>query len=181
VRALALLLVSAGCNTPYLAWTPREPLAARRGRVAIAVEDRRERPGELGVAYGFGGVPEIVRVDATEPRMRLARLAMEALYTSGLSPRDPAGIPTARLALALDELRCDGRHFRAHATIVLSWTVLAPDGTQRTAPVKLTLSGKGHGCGDAFHDVLDQVLDELAAALVEGPAHDAAIGPADPV
>jgi hypothetical protein len=181
VRALALVLLAAGCNAPYLTWTPREPLAARRGQVSIAVEDHRAQPGELGVAYGFGGVPVEVRVDDTEPRARLLRLATEALYTSGLSPRDPAGIPSARLALALDELRCEGTRYRAHATISLSWNVLAPDGTQRTAPAHLTLRGKGHGCGDAFHDVLDQVLDELAAALVEGPAHDAAIGPADPV
>ena len=166
----------ASCERPYLTWTPREPLSARRGRVAIAVEDHRPDRGSLGRVFGWGGVPREIAVGSDHVRERIERLAKEATVTAGLGRGQPAEPPTARLRLDVDALGCDGLGARAHATLSVRLSIAAPDGAPRLAPTVIDTRGDGRGCQAAFEGALDLLLDELAARLVDGPAHDAALG-----
>ena len=174
MKLLLLFALAAGCNRPYLTWTQREPLAARRGHVAVAVDDHRA--GSLGTGYGFAGVPRDVEVPRDEPRARLDRLVTEALYTAGLGLPDPTLALTARVRLGVETLACDGRKLRAKSTVAVVFSVEDPAGATQVGPERIELSGAGRGCEDAYADSLDRLFDELAARLVEGPAHQAALG-----
>ena len=179
-RALFVLVLAgctrvlAGCNRPYLTWTLREPLASRRGHVAVAVDDHRA--GSLGTAYGFAGVLLDVNIPPDEPRFRLERLVSEALYTAGLGLADPARASTARVRLGIEALTCDGKHLHARSTVVVAFVVEDLAGAPVVGPEHIELSGSGRGCQDAYSESLDRLFDELAARLVEGPAHEAALG-----
>ena len=164
----------AGCNRPYLAWSQREPLASRRGHVAVVVDDHRT--GSLGTAYGFAGVPLAVEVSPDEPRARLERLVSEALFTAGLGLADPARASTARVRLGIEALTCDGKHLYARSTVVVTFAVEDLAGAPVVGPERIELPGSGRGCQAAYSDSLDRLFDELGARLVEGPAHEAALG-----
>lgn len=168
----------AGCNPPYLTWAQREPLAARRGHVIVSIEDHRS--GSLGTAYGFAGVPLAVELAPDEPRARLERLVSEALYTAGLGlaapSYGPARTPTARVRLGIEAMTCDGKHLRARSTVAVAFSVEDLAGATIVGPERIELAGNGRGCQDAYRESLDRLFDELAARLVEGPAHQAALG-----
>lgn len=173
---LLSLLPLGACNRPYFVWSPREPLASRHGRVALAVDDRR--PGDHGIVgrgFGIGGIPEDVRVADAEPHDRLQRLLVEATLTAGIGIADVAEPPTARVSLALDALACDGATLAARADIRVTLAIAGADGTPRLAPETFALVGKGRGCRLAYYEAFDRLLDELAARLVEGPVHDAVL------
>lgn len=177
-RAVALVAVLASlgpaCARPYLRWTPREPLTARRGKLAILVDDvRTGDPRVLGRAYGFGGVPRDVILDEGEVATRLGQLGREAATTAGLGLASTGEAPDARIQLRLEVLRCDGRGRTARAELALAWAITGPDGTPRTDAMRVDAKGSGSGCELAVRDVLDQLLDELAAKLVSGPSHEA--------
>jgi hypothetical protein len=177
VVVLCVALGMSGCERPYLIWTPREPLSARRGQVAISVEDHRAARGSLGRAFGWGGVPREIIVADDHVRDRLERLAKEATITAGLGLLQPAQPPTARLRLDVDTLDCDGTGRRAHAALAVRMTIVSPaDGNARFGPQLIDARAEGRGCQAALAGALDVLLDELAARLVEGPAHEAALG-----
>jgi hypothetical protein len=77
----------------------------------------------------------------------------------------------------LEALRCDGLTRRARASLSVKWAILDPDGAPRTDAMSFSASGTGPGCERALGDALDQLLDELAAKLVEGPVREAVLGP----
>jgi len=173
--ATSVLLV--GCERPYLTWTPREPLSARRGKVSIAVEDHREGDKRaLGRAFGWGGVPREILVADDHVRERIERLAKEATITAGLGLPAPAEEPTSRLHIEIDALFCDGLTMNARATLSVRFSITTPEGVVRFPTQLIDARGKGHGCQAALALALDELLDELAARLVDGPAHDAALG-----
>jgi hypothetical protein len=168
----------AACEPPYLTWTPREPLAARRGHVAVSVEDRR--PGDLaklGRAFGWAGAPRDILVDRDHVRARIERLTKEATVTAGLGLWTPAEAPSARLRVSVDALSCDGTRLDAHATLLVHYSIHDADGSQRLAPQTVTTTSNGHGCELAFEHALDTLMDELSSAFVEGPVHDALVPP----
>jgi hypothetical protein len=173
VVTLGLLM---GCERPYLIWTPREPLSARRGSVAVSVEDHRADTASLGRAFGWGGVPRDIVVRPDHVRERFERLAKEATITAGLGLVQPAEVPTARLKLDVDALDCDGVGRRAKATLSVRLSIAAADSSPKLAAQVIAAQGEGSGCQTALAVALDVLLDELASRLVEGPAHDAAIG-----
>ena len=175
--ALTAILGLAACERSYLTWTPREPLSARRGRVSVAVEDHRAGDKRaLGRAFGWGGVPRDILVDGDHVRARIERLAKEATVTAGLGLPAPAEEPTSRLHLDIDALSCDGLDLTARATLSVRFSITTPEDEPRLPTQVIDARGKGHGCQDALGVALDVLLDELAARLVEGPAHDAALG-----
>ncbi len=161
------------CERPYLTWTPREPLSARHGRVAVAVDDRRADRALLGHAFGWGGTPREILADRDHARARVERLTKEALVTAGVGLFTPGEPPTARLAVEIDAMACEGLGRAARADVALRLTVRAADGTARLAAQAIAARGEGRGCQAAFEKALDEVLDELGARFVEGATHEA--------
>ncbi len=178
----ALTLATVGCSRPYFTWSPREPLASRRGRVAISVDDARQGDHEIvGRAFGVGGIPEDVRVGANEPSERLRRLLTEASLTAGIGLADPAETPSARVSLRLATMMCHGETSKAQAALQVIFTITDAGGSPRLAPETIALTGKSRGCKDAYYELFDHLLDEVAARLVEGPAHEAVLQPPEPI
>jgi len=175
-RALAFAALLAACSRPYLTWTPREPLSARRGHVQVVVEDRRVDRALLGRAFVWGGAPVEIRVRGDEVQSRVERLAKEAVVTAGLGLGATAEPPTGRLLVDVDALECDGSSWHARASLSVRASVTAPDGTTRVRPIVIDGKGEGSGCQLAHSGALDVLLDELAARLFEGPMHDAVLG-----
>jgi hypothetical protein len=178
--ALGFTALLGGCNRPYLTWTPREPLAARRGHVQVIVEDRRADRALLGRAFGWGGARMEIRVRGDEVQARVERLTKEAVVTAGLGLGATAEPPTGRLLIDVDAIECDGTSWHARASLSVRVAVAAPDGMMRVSPIVIDGKGEGRGCQLAFAGALDVLLDELAARLVEGPVHDAVLGGATP-
>ena len=174
--ALALSGVASGCNRPYFSWSLREPLAARHGRVALAVEDRRTGDrAVIGRAFGFGGIPLEIRIGEDEPRERLSRLLTEATFTAGVGVAGVGDAPSARVTLSLEALACRGETMTARAEVRVRLAIADVQGVPRIEPETLVLDGKARGCRLAYYAAFDRLLDELGARLVEGPAHDAVL------
>jgi hypothetical protein len=170
------MVTLAGCEPPYLTWTPREPLAARRGHIAISVEDQRPGdPAKLGRAFGWGGEPRDILVDRDHVRARIERLTKEATVTAGLGLWTPGEAPSARLRVEVDALSCDGTGLDAYATLLVYYSIYDADGSRRLGPQPVPTISRGHGCEVAFEHALDTLMDELSSAFVEGPVHDALV------
>lgn len=183
--AAALLATAAACTSSELTWRAQPPAPTLAGKLAITVVDRRvgpqggHDPRVVGNERGAFLAPHTLALtEPTDAADTIRRLLVGAALTAGLGVAPPDGGGSAKLAVELHVLWCDGvalAYTKARLTATL--TLLAPDGTTRVADAPpLQIENGGANCHEAYKTMLTNAYSAAVSILMTPPIHAALAG-----
>src|SRR6478735_4675187 len=180
--ATALGLVA--CGGRWMTWKaqPAAPMVA--GKVAITVADHREvkkggdDPRVVGQERNGWGIPFAIRLPTpTEAGDSVRDMLGQAALTAGIGVApvtDPA--PTAKVAVEIQSMWCDGYSPVYKAGLTASVMVLGADGAVRVPGVPLQVEDGAWTCRDAYKNMLTKAYQQAVAMMSQPQFKDAATG-----
>jgi len=181
-----LVLGAVACGGRWMMWTARPAAPAVAGKLMITVADHREvaKGGKdsrvVGQERNGWGIPFPIRLPTpTEAADSVRDLLGQAALTAGIgvAPLGDAA-PTAKVAVEIQSMWCDGYSPVYKAGMTASVMVLGPDGAVRLPGVPLQADDGAWNCHDAYKKMLTKTYDQAVALMSQPQFKDAATGAA---
>jgi hypothetical protein len=186
VRVLIPLAIAgvAACGGRYLRWNAQGPAPAVAGKVDITVADHREEkkggadPRLVGNERNGWGIPFAIRVRTpTEVSESVRDLLGQAALTAGVGVTAMGDqSATAKLAVEIQQMWCDGYPPAYKANLLASVALLGPDGQVRVPGMPLASDGAHMNCQGAYQNALTRAYEAAVAMMSAQPFKDAATG-----
>lgn len=180
----AVATVGAACGGRWLTWKSRPAAPAVAGKIMITVTDRREEkkggqdPRVVANERNGWGIPFAIRLRTNEEAAESLRdMLGQAALTAGIGVA-PVGdnMATARVAVEIQNMWCDGYSMVYKANLTASVMVLGPDNQPRMAAMPLTAEDGHMNCRSAYQKMLTKAYDQAVAMMSMPQFKEAAMG-----
>jgi len=179
-----MLMGAVACGGRWMTWRAQPAAAMVAGKVMITVADHREvkkggdDPRVVGQERNGWGIPFAIRMPTpTEPADSVRDLLGQAALTAGVGVApmgDQTG--TAKVAVEIQSMWCDGYSPVYKANLTASVIVLAPDGMVRVPGMPLQSEDGAWNCHDAYKNMLTKAYDQAVAMMSQPQVKSALTG-----
>jgi hypothetical protein len=178
-------MIATACSSSELTWRAQPPAPALAGKLIITVADHRvgpqggDDPRIIGSERGALLIPNTLKLsEPTDAADTIRRLLVGAALTAGVGVAAPGETGSAKLAVEIHNLWCDGVMLAyTKARLVATLSALGPDGSTRVADTPpLQMESGGASCRDAYEKMLTNAYSAAVSIMMTPPIKAALSG-----